>query len=103
MFHWLEPWYAASRAFSVAAPRLWYELPLKIRSAKTQIVFQKKLVELFQLKSSVVRLARTTNANGFKTMSQILNIIIIIIIIIVVIMHKKVLSYLILPFPMCNL
>ena len=26
-----------SRAFSVAAPRLWNELPLEIRSAKTQI------------------------------------------------------------------
>ena len=32
-----------SRAFSVAAPRLWNELPLEIRSAKTQISFQKKL------------------------------------------------------------
>ena len=30
-----------SRAFSVAAPRLWNELPLEIRSAKTQISFQK--------------------------------------------------------------
>ena len=32
-----------SRAFSVAAPRLWNEIPLEIRSAKTQISFQKKL------------------------------------------------------------
>ena len=31
-----------SRAFSVAAPRLWNELPLEIRSAKTQISFRKK-------------------------------------------------------------
>ena len=29
------------RAFSVAAPRLWNELPLEIRPAKTQISFQK--------------------------------------------------------------
>ena len=59
-----------SRAFSVAAPRLWNELPLEIRSAKTQISFRKKLktyffVRIFRLKSSVVRLAQTTNANGF--------------------------------------
>ena len=59
-----------SRAFSVAAPRLWNKLPLEIRSAKTRISFRKKLktyflVRLFRLKSSVVRLARTTNANGF--------------------------------------
>ena len=32
-----------SRAFSVAAPRLWNELPLEFRSAKTQISFRKKL------------------------------------------------------------
>ena len=31
------------RAFSVAAPRLWNELPLEICSAKTQISFRKKL------------------------------------------------------------
>ena len=60
-----------SRAFSVAAPRLWNELPFEIRSAKTQISFRKKLktffflVRLSRLKSSVVRLAQTTNANGF--------------------------------------
>ena len=36
-----------SRAFSVAAPRLRNELPLKIRSAKTQISFQKKLKTYF--------------------------------------------------------
>ena len=59
-----------SRAFSVAAPRLWNKLPLEIRSAKTQISFRKKLktyffVRIFRLKSSVVRLAQTTNANGF--------------------------------------
>ena len=49
-----------SRAFSVAAPRLWNELPLEIRSAKTQISFWKKLktyffVRLFRLKAWVVR------------------------------------------------
>ena len=65
-----------SRTFSVAAPRLWNEHPLEIRSAKTRISFRKKLkhiflVRLFQLKSAVFRLARTTNANGFGTMSQI--------------------------------
>ena len=59
-----------SRAFPVAAPRLWNKLPLEIRSAKTQISFCKKLktfflVRLFRLKSSVVRLAQTTIANGF--------------------------------------
>ena len=59
-----------SRAFSVAAPTLWNELPLEIPSAKTQICFRKKLktyflVRLFRLKSSVVRLAQTTNANSF--------------------------------------
>ena len=36
-----------SRAFSVAALRLWNELPLEIRSAKTQIIFQKKLKTYF--------------------------------------------------------
>ena len=32
-----------SRAFSVAAPRLWNEHPLEIRSSKTQMSFRKKL------------------------------------------------------------
>ena len=67
------PWVrtaVGSRAFSVAAPRLWNELPLEIRSAKTRISFRERLktnffVRLFRLKSSVVRLAQTTNANGF--------------------------------------
>ena len=36
-----------SRAFSVAAPRLWNELPSEIRSAKTQISFRKKLKTYF--------------------------------------------------------
>ena len=36
-----------SRAFSVAAPRLWNELPLEIRSAKTQISLRKKLETYF--------------------------------------------------------
>ena len=36
-----------SRAFSVAAPRLWNELPLEIRSAKTQTSFRKKLKTYF--------------------------------------------------------
>ena len=36
-----------SRAFSVAAPRLWNELPLEIRSAKTQISSRKKLKTYF--------------------------------------------------------
>ena len=36
-----------SRAFSVAAPRLWNELPLEIRSAKTQFSFRKKLKTYF--------------------------------------------------------
>ena len=36
-----------SRAFSVAAPRLWNELPLEIRSAKTQLSFQKKFKAYF--------------------------------------------------------
>ena len=35
------------RAFSVAAPRLWNELPLEIRSAKTQFSFRKKLKTYF--------------------------------------------------------
>ena len=65
-----------SRAFSVAAHRLWNEPPLEIRSAKTQISFRKYLktyflVRLFRLESSVVRLAQTKNANGFGTMSRI--------------------------------
>ena len=30
-------------AFSVAAPRLWNELPLEIRSVKIQISFRKKM------------------------------------------------------------
>ena len=59
-----------SRAFSVAAPRLWNELLLEIRSAKTQISSRKKLKthlfgQLSRLKSSVVQLAQTTNPNGF--------------------------------------
>ena len=36
-----------SRAFSVAAPRFWNELPLEIRSVKTQISFRKKLKSYF--------------------------------------------------------
>ena len=36
-----------SMAFSVAAPRLWNELPLEIRSAKTQFSFRKKLKTYF--------------------------------------------------------
>ena len=36
-----------SRAFSVAAHRLWNDLPLEIRSAKTQISFRKKLKTYF--------------------------------------------------------
>ena len=36
-----------SRAFSVAAPRLWNELPLEIRSAKTQFSIRKKLKTCF--------------------------------------------------------
>ena len=36
-----------SRAFSVAAPRLWNELHLEIRTAKTQISFRKKLKKYF--------------------------------------------------------
>ena len=36
-----------SRAFSVAAPRLWNELPLEIRSAETQNSFRKKLKTFF--------------------------------------------------------
>ena len=36
-----------SRAFSVAAPRPWNELPLEIRSAKTRISFRKKLKTYF--------------------------------------------------------
>ena len=36
-----------SRDFSVAAPRLWNELPLEIRSVKTQISFRKKLKTYF--------------------------------------------------------
>ena len=36
-----------SRAFSVAAFRLWNELTLEIRSAKTQIIFRKKLKKYF--------------------------------------------------------
>ena len=45
-------------------------------SGKTQIIFSEEiknvfLVRLFQLESSVVRLAQTTNANGFGTMSRI--------------------------------
>ena len=36
-----------SRAFSVAAPRLWNELPLEIRCAKTQFSFRKKLKTYF--------------------------------------------------------
>ena len=55
------------QGLSVAAPRLWNELPLEICSAKTQISFRKKLkkyflVSLFRLKYS---------ANDFWTMSQI--------------------------------
>ena len=36
-----------SRAFSVASPRLWNELPLEIRSAITQISFRTKLKAYF--------------------------------------------------------
>ena len=36
-----------SRAFSVAAPRLWNKLPLEIRTAKTQISFRKKFKTCF--------------------------------------------------------
>ena len=36
-----------SRVFSVAAPRLWNELPLEIRSAKTQISSREKLKTYF--------------------------------------------------------
>ena len=59
-----------SRAFSVAAPRLWNELPSEIHWMKTQINFRNKienvfLVRLFRLESSVVLLAQTTNVNGF--------------------------------------
>ena len=36
-----------SRAFSVAAPRLWNELPLEIRQSKTSDVFRKKLKTLY--------------------------------------------------------
>ena len=36
-----------SRAFSVAAPRLWNDLPLEIRFAKTQFSFRKKLKTYF--------------------------------------------------------
>ena len=54
----------------VASPELWNELPLQIRSAKTQISFRKKLktyylVRRFRLETSVVQLTQTTNANGF--------------------------------------
>ena len=52
-----------SRAFSVATRRLWNGLPLKIRSAKTQISFRRKWERIF--------LAQTTNAHGFVIMSQI--------------------------------
>ena len=34
-------------AFSVAAPTLWNELPLEIRSAKIQISFRKKMKTYF--------------------------------------------------------
>ena len=59
-----------SMAFPFAALRIWNELHLEIRSAKTQISSRKKLktyflVRLFRFKSSVVLLAQTTNANGF--------------------------------------
>ena len=72
----ISPMTVGSRAFSVAAPKLWNRLPLNIRSAKTQISFRKKLktyffVRLFRLESSVVQLAQTTNADNFGTMSQI--------------------------------
>ena len=58
------------RAFSVAAPRLWNELPLEICSAKTQISFRKKLKTYFwsgfsDLNPRWSRLAQTTNATGF--------------------------------------
>ena len=36
-----------SRVFSVAAPGHWNELPLEIRSAKTQVSFRKKLKTYF--------------------------------------------------------
>ena len=36
-----------TRAFSVAAPRLWNELPLEIRSVNTSILFRKKLKTCF--------------------------------------------------------
>ena len=58
-----------TRAFSVVAPRLGNELPSEIPPAKTQISFLVRL--FFRLKSSVVRMAQTTNANGFRTMSRI--------------------------------
>ena len=50
-----------SRAFSIAAPRLWNELPSEIHWMKTQISFRKKLkmyflVRLFRLQSSVFEL-----------------------------------------------
>ena len=71
-----------TRAFPVAAPRFWYELPLEIRSAKTQISFRKKLktyilVRLYRLRSLVVWLAQTTNANGFENMSRITLVLVV--------------------------
>ena len=68
-----HPWYAVwvlyQRAFSVAALRLWNEHD----ELSLEIIYRKKLrkyfwflVRLFLLKSSVVQLAQTTNANGFQ-------------------------------------
>ena len=65
-----------SRAFSVAAPRLLNELPLDIRSAKTQISFRKKLKTFFfwsgffDLNSRWSGWPRRQTQTVFETMSR---------------------------------